>query len=99
MIRRFFSMTGGFILGVAVTMAGLYLVPLRASDGPAKPWPNKNAPLPARVAALEERVQALESKSGIQLIQAPDGKLLAPPTWPNDGFGPVRVIPVESFPR
>ncbi|HXY34570.1 MAG TPA: hypothetical protein VEI07_10105 [Planctomycetaceae bacterium] len=35
-------------------------------------------------------------KNVTPFIQAPDGKLVAPPTWPNDGFGPIRTIRVDS---
>lgn len=98
MVRRFFSMSGGFVLGVVVTVTALYLVPLRASEGVAKPLSNKSTLLPERIAALEARVDALEGKSGVHFIQMHNEQPPAPQTWPNDGFGPVQTIPAQLAP-
>ena len=112
MSRRYLLLAAGVVLGAMVAVLGLYLSQLRAGDGgPVNVGPDPTVTiserelknLMQRLSDLELRVKALEY-NGIVRVAPSAAKAVHPPvpltpTWPNDGFGPVRTIPVDSHNR
>jgi len=112
MSRRYSLMVAGVVLGAMLAMLGLYLSQSRAGDGGAANAgtdptvtisERELKSLMQRLSDLESRVKALEY-NGIVLVGPPAPKAIHPsvpltPTWPSDGFGPVRTIPADSHNR
>jgi hypothetical protein len=105
-------MAAGVVFGAMVAVLGLYLSQSRADEwAPANVGPDKTVTiserelknLMQRLSDLESRVKALEY-NGVVLVAPSAAKATHPPmplnpTWPNDGFGPVRTIPADSHNR
>jgi hypothetical protein len=95
-----------------VAVLGLYLSQSRADEwAPVNVAPDKTVTiserelkeLTQRLSDLELRVKALEY-NGIVLVgpsaaNATHPRMPLTPTWPNDGFGPVKTIPADSHNR
>jgi hypothetical protein len=112
MSRRYLVMTAGVVFGAIVAVLGLYLSQSRADEwAPVNVGPDKTVTiserelknLTQRLSDLESRVKALEY-NGVVLVGPSAANAIHPPmpftpTWPNDGFGPVRTIPADLHNR
>jgi hypothetical protein len=105
MSRRYFLTTAGILLGLILSVFGLYLSRAHASDQSAtKTAPDNTVTISARdlkklverVTSLEARVRALEDKSGTLLINDANGPLVLPEARDSDGFAPVKTILIDS---
>jgi len=105
-------MAAGIVLGAMVAVLGLYLSQSRADErAPVTVGPEKTVTISERdlkklmdrVSDLEARVKALEYDGVVLVGPSPAKAIHLPvpliPTWPNDGFGPVRTIPADSHNR
>jgi hypothetical protein len=109
MNRRYFVTTAGIVLAAMVTLFGLYLSQSPAGDQGTSNDKSASVTISERqlqklvdrISSLETRVKSLEQAKGVHLIEVlpsgtvPQTFLVQPPQeqWPNDGFGPMKVIP------